>query len=89
MTNLVSKIPSSRKNQKETWNNSSTLKTLRIFPSGRDKNSLRAKSLLSSVGQVFIYSLQRRDIQCGMQQRDGWCVLIEFVKLFLSSLPEQ
>lgn len=54
------------------WNNSSTLRTLRIYPSGSDKNSLRARSLLSSVGQVFIYSLQRGDIQCGIRQRDGW-----------------
>lgn len=53
------------------WNNSSTLRTLRIYPSGGDKNSLRARSLLSSVGQVFIYSLQRGDIQCGIRQRDG------------------
>lgn len=69
------------------WNNSLTQRTLKIFPSGSNKNSLRARSLLSSVGQVFIYSLQYGDIQCGMRQKDGWRIFIESVKLFLPPLP--
>lgn len=51
------------------WNNSLTQRTLKIFPSGSNKNSLRARSLLSSVGQVFIYSLQYGDIQCGINDK--------------------
>lgn len=48
------------------WNNSLTQRTLKIFPSGNNKNSLRARSLLSSVGQVFftVCNMEISSVEC-------------------------
>lgn len=48
------------------WNNSLTQRTLKIFPSGSNKNSLRARSLLSSVGQVFftVCNMEISSVEC-------------------------